>query len=138
MRIFMLCLLSTMLIASPRLPKRPVRPIRCRYVSLSGFPSLSTGRSKLMTTETCSTSIPDKKKASDYTTAVKPSYCRNSLLWPGPRAVWSPHPGYPAAELPTAVRELLRGCLHTERGVKSQSQTLEWIFSTISLWGTLK
>lgn len=30
LRIFMLCLLSTMLIASPRLPKRPVRPMRCR------------------------------------------------------------------------------------------------------------
>uniref|UniRef100_A0A8C9KSI0 Uncharacterized protein n=1 Tax=Serinus canaria TaxID=9135 RepID=A0A8C9KSI0_SERCA len=30
LRMFMLCLLSTMLMASPRLPKRPVRPMRCR------------------------------------------------------------------------------------------------------------
>lgn len=58
LRMFMLNLLSTMLIASPLLPNLPVRPIRCRYVSLSGLPSLSTGKSKLITTETCSTSIP--------------------------------------------------------------------------------
>lgn len=59
LRMFMLIWLSTMLIASPLLPNRPVRPILCRYVSLSGLPSLSTGRSKLITTETCSTSMPD-------------------------------------------------------------------------------
>lgn len=29
-RMFMLCLLSTMFTARPLLPKRPVRPIRCR------------------------------------------------------------------------------------------------------------
>lgn len=61
LRMFMLILLSTMLIASPLLPNRPVRPILCRYVSLSGLPSLSTGKSKLITTETCSTSIPKCK-----------------------------------------------------------------------------
>lgn len=58
LRTFMLNLLSTMLMANPLLPNRPVRPILCRYVSLSGLPSLSTGRSKLITTDTCSTSIP--------------------------------------------------------------------------------
>lgn len=58
LRMFMLILLSTMLMAKPLLPNRPVRPILCRYVSLSGLPSLSTGKSKLITTETCSTSIP--------------------------------------------------------------------------------
>ena len=54
----MLSGLSTRLKAKPFLPKRPVRPIRWRYVSLSAFPSLSTGRSKLTTMDTCSTSIP--------------------------------------------------------------------------------
>lgn len=64
LRMFMLCLLSTMLTARPLLPNRPVRPILCKYVSLSGFPSLSTGRSKFITTDTCSTSIPVNKRHS--------------------------------------------------------------------------
>lgn len=54
----MLCWLSTKFTANPLLPNRPVRPIRWRYVSLSAFPSRSTGRSKLTTIDTCSTSIP--------------------------------------------------------------------------------
>lgn len=85
LRIFMLCLLSTMLIASPRLPKRPVRPIRCRYVSLSGFPSLSTGRSKLITTDTCSTSIPDggKHKSTVNLGTALAWYCMNCRIHSG-------------------------------------------------------
>lgn len=63
--IFMLCLLSTILTANPLLPNRPVRPIRWRYVSLSAFPSMSNGRSKLTTRDTCSTSIPVINRATD-------------------------------------------------------------------------
>lgn len=67
LRMFMLILLSTMLMARPLLPNRPVRPILCRYVSLSGLPSLSTGMSKLITTETCSTSMPGCKEKKERT-----------------------------------------------------------------------
>lgn len=42
---------STMLMASPALPKRPVRPMRCRQVSQSAWELWWwTGRSKSMTT----------------------------------------------------------------------------------------
>ena len=48
----------TKFIATPDFPNRPVRPIRCRYVSQSALPDMSTGISKLTTKVTCSTSIP--------------------------------------------------------------------------------
>lgn len=49
---------STKLMAIPDLPNLPVLPIRWRYVSQSARPSMSTGKSKLITMVTCSTSIP--------------------------------------------------------------------------------
>mmetsp|Transcript_12251 Transcript_12251/g.39199 ORF Transcript_12251/g.39199 Transcript_12251/m.39199 type:complete len:264 (+) Transcript_12251:173-964(+) len=49
----------TSVMATPILPKRPVRPTRCRYVSgLGRFPPLRRGTSKLITSCTATTSIP--------------------------------------------------------------------------------
>uniref|UniRef100_A0A2M4CAQ6 Putative secreted protein n=1 Tax=Anopheles marajoara TaxID=58244 RepID=A0A2M4CAQ6_9DIPT len=78
LQIFMLCSPSTRLIAIPLLPKRPVRPMRCRYVSQSARPFWSIGRSKFTTIVTCATSMPLESTLVVMSTFSSPARKRSS------------------------------------------------------------